>query len=139
MKRCEPFIGIWHLDPNECQYERGLPPRQGTYRIEAEGDLLVFTATWISHDGSENSVAYRSASDGQPHPFENPLVADALLTTVTDLPSLDTATLKHGVVIAFARRELSEDQNSLIVSQSFVTPEGGSFTNVARYRKDGGT
>lgn len=135
MVRYEPFIGVWHLVPDACKYERGVPPRQGTYRIEAEGDSLLFTADWMSEDGAANTVSYRSIPDGQPHPFENPLVADALLTTVTDLPSLDTATLKNGAVIAFARRELSEEGAFLIVSQSFVTPEGGSLTNVSRYRK----
>lgn len=131
----ERFLGTWELDPSACTYERGLPPRQGTYRIEPEGDTLLFTADWVAADGTPGTVAYRSTPDGQPHPLENPAVADALVTRVTDLPSLDTDTLKDGKVIAFARRLLSPDQTEMTVSQSFTLPDGSTVTNVALYRK----
>jgi len=131
----QPFLGTWRLDTSACAYEVGEPPLEGIYRIEEDGEGLLFVAEWVTRAGEAKQVQYRSMPDGRPHPFENPAVLDELITKVSPGPSLDTSSLKGGKVVAFATRVLSADGQAMTVTQSGTTSAGQAFSNVSLYRR----
>ena len=57
--------------------------------------------------------------------------------TRVDERTLDSASFRDGVQIAHGRRELSDDANTMTVTQSGSRPDGTKFANVSVYvRRD---
>ena len=131
----DPFLGKWQLDPSQNRYEAGTPPQDGLYTIEAIDAGYLFTIEWTAPDGTSMKVNYTATPDGVHYPYENPSIADSIATTRVDDFTLDTETLKGGQVAAFARRLLSEDKNSMTVTQSGKLPDSTAFSNVSVYRR----
>jgi len=132
----DPFCGTWQLDPAECQYEMGAPPRSATYRIEAEGQALKMTIDWVSADGQSATIVYRGIPDGHEHPsLDNPDVADTLIMKRLDPSTLDTISSKSGQVLGHARRTLSPDGRTMKIVQSTTTDEGIVLRNTSVYIK----
>ena len=133
-RRGDPFVGTWHLDPTRCEYEIGAPPRSATYRIEPDGEALVFTIDWVGADGNAAHVVYHSIPDGRQHPYpDNPDVADSVLTRRVDAHTMDTTSWKSGVVTGQARRGLSADGQTLTITQSGTTDDGITYRNLSVY------
>lgn len=130
----DPFVGIWTLDPDESDYQFGEPPASGTYTLEADGDAYNVTMIWTTVDGKPMEASYSSVPDGMEYPYDSPAV-DTVSMTRVDAYTLDSASKKDGQVIAYARRELSDDRQSMTITQSGTTPEGDPFANVSVYRK----
>lgn len=133
----DSFLGKWQLDPAQNQYEVGTPPQDGLYTIEATATGYLFTIEWTAPDGKPMKVNYTATPDGVHYAYENPAIADSIATTRVNELTLDTETLKGGQVAAFARRLLSNDKNTMTVTQSGKTPDGTAFSNVSVYRRVG--
>lgn len=131
----QPFLGTWELEPAQAQYEAGQPPKSGTYAIAFDGERLHFTVDWVTADDKPMHTAFSAIADGQEHPFENPAQADSTCYTLTDAHMLENTASKGGQVIATARRTLSEDGQTMTVTQSGKLPDGKPFSNVAVYVK----
>lgn len=127
------FLGFWVMDTTQNEYEVGTPPQFGSYLIEDEGDAYKFTMAWTASDGQSFQMEYRTIPDGQEHPFENPAQVDALRTTRVDERTLDSESIKNGVVIAHGRRVLSEDGQTMFITQSGNRPDGTRFENRSVY------
>jgi hypothetical protein len=78
-------------------------------------------------------MSFAGRPDGEPHPYEDPAVADELTVVLSAPRTLDTIVHKDGRQIALGRRELSEDGKVLTVTQSGTRPDGTSFANVSVY------
>ncbi|PCH81829.1 MAG: hypothetical protein COB90_03065 [Hyphomicrobiales bacterium] len=129
------FLGTWKLDAASCKYDQGDPPKAGTYRIEEDGDMLVFHMYWMDQSGEEHSVEFRGRPDGIPHPFRGGDLADALaVTTVSDW-QLDSSAYLKGRELMVASRKLSKDLKSLYVSQTVKLRKDDEPTNHAIYRR----
>ena len=129
----DAFCGTWRLRADQSRYEQGKPPREGVYWIERDGDWLLFSARWVSADGRRLEMSFAGRPDGQPHPYEDPAVADTVTTTLVDARTLDTTADKDGRVAAHGRRVLSPDGRVMTVTQSGTAPDGTPFANVSIY------
>ncbi|HEX8697171.1 MAG TPA: hypothetical protein VF746_32425 [Longimicrobium sp.] len=127
------FVGTWRLRPEASRYEHGQPPREAVYRIEREGEWLLFAARWTGADGRRLEMSFAGVADGEPHPYDDPEVADTLTVRLADARTLDTIAAKDGREVAFGRRVLSEDGRVLTVTQSGTRPDGSPFVNVSVY------
>ena len=129
----DPFLGTWELVPSKSEYQFGDPPTRGTYIIEIYGNGYLMTMAWTTVHGRDLEMSYEATPDGIQYPLENSIVADGMSMTRVDEYTLDSATFKNIDQIAHARRELSHDKNTMTVTQSGKTPDGGDFANVAVY------
>lgn len=127
------FLGFWVMDAAHNIYEVGTPPLNGSYEITDEGGAYRFTMAWTAADGTSYQIDYRTIPDGQMHPYENPAQADALRTTRVDDRTLESESIKGGVVIAHGRRVLSEDGQTMFITQSGQRPDGTRFENRSVY------
>jgi hypothetical protein len=118
----------------DADYEFGAPPEDAVYIIEADGEGYLMVMSWMTPDGKEMNMSYQTVPDGQEHDIDNP-AADTLMTERIDPRTLDSTTRKNGDMIAYARRELSEDYQTMKVIQSGHTPDGDPFSNVSFYRR----
>jgi hypothetical protein len=135
MESVQGFLGAWKLNPAKSRYELGQPPQTGNYILEPEGDKLKVTMQWRTEDGKEFNQVHHGIPDGKEYTYtENPAV-DAMSMTLVDAKTLDTAALKDGQIISFARRILSDDGNIMTITMSGKTPQGTDYTNLAIYEK----
>lgn len=133
------FKGTWEMQPEHNHYQLGDPPAQGTYIIgdNPDGDGYLVTMKWTTQDGQNVEMRYTAIPDGVDYPYENPAIADTVSMTRVDENTLDSDTKKDGQVGAYARRVLSADGNTMTITQSGKTPDGGSFDNVSVYIRKG--
>ena len=129
------FFGTWKLDPTQSQYEFGAPPQSGIYKIEPDGNKLIFSIDWVADDGKSYQLTYSGIPDGKDYAYENPAIVDAMSLTQVDESRLDSTSKKDGHVILHASRVLSENRTEMIVTQSGTTPDGKPYSNVSVYFK----
>lgn len=131
----DAFLGTWRIRPGESRYELGEAPREAVYQIDRDGQWLLFAGRWMDAQGRRLEMSFASIPDGEPHPYEDPAVADTLTTTLVDARTLDTAPIKDGRVVAHGRRVLSEDGRTMTITQSGTRPDGTPFANVSVYER----
>lgn len=131
----DPFIGTWELDPAQSDYQLGTPPQTGLYRIApgADGTGYMISMTWTDAQGRESYAAYTAMPDGVQYAYENTEVADFISMTRLDERTLDSAIYKDGKRIAYSVRVLSEDGQTMMISQTGFAPDGSPFDNRSVY------
>lgn len=129
------FLGAWKLNREKSVYQLGEPPKVGDYIIEPDGDRLKVTMHWITIDDKVFNQVYYSIPDGKDYPYTDGPGVDAVSMTLSAPNTLDSAAIKDGKVISFARRILSEDGKTLTITMSGVTPQGTPYSNLAIYEK----
>ncbi len=129
----DAFLARWRLRADASRYEHGVPPREAVYEIERDGEWLLFAARWRDANGRRLEMSFAGRPDGEPHPYEDPAVADELTVVLSAPRTLDTIVHKDGRQVALGRRELSEDGKVLTVTQSGTRPDGTPFANVSVY------
>lgn len=131
----DAFLGTWVLQPAQSQYAFGQPPKTGTYQVSALGHQYRMDIHWTDASDNPFETAYQSTPDGVVYPFEGSPAVDAVCTTRVDERTLDSVSYKGDVEVAHARRVLSEDGQSMTVTQSGITPQGNTFHNISVYKK----
>ena len=133
MKRKDLFLGSWRFDPAGANYQLGEPPQSGLYRIEAEDGGYLISMEWTTVEGKLHQLSYHGSPDGINYPYENPAIADTVSMTRVNEHTLDSSSIKGGVVILHARRVLSKDGQTMTVTQSGIGPQGQPYSNVSIY------
>lgn len=131
------YLGTWELLPELSLYAAGTPPTAGTYVISRDPSGLTLHITWrLPDDTTERSTQFGGPADSSPVPLPTtPGGADALTLTHVNDDTLDSAGLRSGETIAYARRVVSADGSLLAVVQEFTTPDGNKLRNFQVYRR----
>jgi hypothetical protein len=131
----DAFIGTWELDPTQSDYQFGMPPQTGLYRIApgTNGSGYMISMTWTNAQGHESYAAYTAMPDGVQYAYENSDMADTISMTRLDDRTLDTAIYKDGNCIAYSVRFLSDDEQTMTIIQSGFAPDGSQFDNRSVY------
>jgi hypothetical protein len=143
MDETDAFLGSWELVPELSLYEVGPTPASGRYEIAAVGaDELELSIGWtLEAGGPEHSTTFGGPPDGRAVPLAGAAEAgpgpDAFTLTRVDRRTLDSAALRAGTVVAFARRVASHDGRLLAVVQEGQRPDGTRFRNFQVYRRLG--
>ncbi|MCT4655950.1 MAG: hypothetical protein N4A65_09080 [Cohaesibacter sp.] len=131
----EKFIGNWILEPAESHYEQGSAPRSGTYRIERDGDELVFHMNWVDVEGEIFNMSFQGIPDGEPRPYNGGALADHLSLEAPSPTRLNSSAYLKGVELMIATRTLVDSARYMIVTQTIILPDGSKPTNRSRYRR----
>ncbi|NDJ35755.1 MAG: hypothetical protein GYB64_13920 [Chloroflexi bacterium] len=127
----DPFVGIWELDPEQCDYQMGEPPRQALYTIQKGVAGYRVIISWTTAEGMNRNAVYETIPDGSVHVDEE--TGLEIITTRVDEHTLDTSARRSGQLINQARRTLTENGQAMIVTQTGWTAEGEEYTNRAVY------
>jgi hypothetical protein len=142
MAEPDGFHGSWELVPELSIYELGPVPASGRYEIASVGDAgLEVSIRWtMEAGGPEHSTTFGGQPDGQPVALAGAGSGpgpDAFSLTRVDARTLDSAALRQGAVVAYARRVASHDGRLLAVVQEGPRPDGSRFRNFQVYRRVG--
>ncbi|OGG96537.1 MAG: hypothetical protein A2508_02175 [Candidatus Lambdaproteobacteria bacterium RIFOXYD12_FULL_49_8] len=135
MELGELFMGTWILDASYSQYEMGEPPQTGEYKIERQGERLLFIVHWRDHLGQPFDLRYGGIADGQTHPFENPNLASEMRLGFDGERILESWSYKDGQELGYAKRELIGSGDIMIVTQEAPMADGRRIKNKSRYRR----
>jgi len=126
-------LGTWKLNVAKSKFKPGPPPAAETriYQAQAKGVRTTVKTTWA--DKLSTTVEYPANYDGKDYPVSGSRDVDAVsLTRMDDFTS--EATLKHaGKEIGVARRVVSSDGKSMMISYKGVNTRGDLVDNVAFY------
>jgi hypothetical protein len=142
MATSDLFLGTWQLVPELSLYAAGTPPESGLYVIaESEPGLLSVQISWrMPGDSAEKSMQFGGRSDGSPVALPaTPGAPDAFTLTRVDSHTLDSAALRAGEVVSYARRVASADGTLLAVVQESGAAAESRVRNFQVYRRATGT
>ena len=135
------ILGRWQLVPELSVYQAGSPPASGLYVISRSGDRFDFSISWQTElGGPEVSVSFGGPGDGSVQSLNVPVDApagtpDALTITRVDDAILDSEARAAGRVVAYARRQVSDDGQLLAIMQEVRLPDGRGLRNFQVYRR----
>ncbi|NCT95362.1 MAG: hypothetical protein GXC72_13120, partial [Chitinophagaceae bacterium] len=74
------FLASWQLFPEKCDYQFGLVPKSGSYRIESirNGHALAISSNWVSLENEAFYTQYELLPNGELQPFDNQELADTV-------------------------------------------------------------
>lgn len=129
------FLGEWKLQPERSEYTHGTPPRKATYEFKnlSETDLEV-CISWTDGEGKRFKVRYQLTPDGKKRTYENPAVADEVMSEFASDNVLNSSTFKNGRLTAFATRVIDEHGEMKVVQRMFA-PDGTHFDNIQFYQR----
>lgn len=115
----EPFLGRWILDPSTCAYGSRPVPRRGIYDLSAGEHGVLARVWWIDAEGVERSTSFEMVVDGAPRPLPD----GSSLVCRVDEGALVSEVVRDAAVVHAARRTLSADGRSMLVTQTFGPSE----------------
>lgn len=127
------FVGRWELIPELSFYSQGKAPETGTYTIAVEDEAVYFTIEWTT-DGETQSIAFDGPMDGELHPAPEPDGAEISYTRV-DASVLESAFVVGDTLVAFARRQVSDDGMLMAVLQENTAADGSPVRITQVYRR----
>ncbi|MEP3275468.1 MAG: hypothetical protein ABJN26_19855 [Stappiaceae bacterium] len=130
-----PFLGTWIMDPDESEYDQGDPPKSGTYRIEDESGLLIFSMNWIDAEGVSHSESFSGIPNGKPVRLRESGLVDELVLYFEKPTKLVSEARRNGLTIMKATRELSDDGASMTVDQTVHVLDEQTFVNTSIYHR----
>ncbi len=133
------FTGKWILMPEDSKYEKGMPPKKANYIFKQANESKVDVGIeWIDSKGKEHEIEYSIYPDGKKKKYEDPQIADEIMSEFSTDSQLITYTYKAGKTIAIATRTILEN-GTLEVIQQFLPSGNNSYVNIQYYQKQGAT
>ena len=136
------YLGTWELMPELSSYEAGTAPLSGVYEIkESARGILELSVRWrMPGDDSERTTTFGGPSDGKAMtlpaipgaPADAP---DTFSLTHIDERTLESAAMRGGEKLMYARRTVSHDGSLLVVVQENVIAPGKRARNFQVYRR----
>lgn len=130
-----PFLGTWILDTAKCVFEQGDPPKSATIKIEDEFGMATFSMNTVAADGEVTNDSFSGMPDGPEVKLGKSGLVDAMRLVFKDDNTLVSEARRGGLTIMKAERALSEDRQTLTVTQTVHLVDIASFTNVSVYRR----
>ncbi|MEI8111114.1 MAG: DUF2452 domain-containing protein [Chitinophagia bacterium] len=130
------FLASWQLFPEKCQYENGITPKSGQYKIDSirQGHALSISANWVSMDQEAFVSQYELIPDNQPHPFPNQELADTIVGSIVNAASLQVNLIKNQEKILEVLHEIMPN-GYLKIKYLGKNKEGNSYCNTEVYHK----
>lgn len=130
------FLASWQLFPEKCQYENGITPKSGQYKIDSirQGHALSISANWVSMDQEAFVSQYELIPDNQPHPFPNQELADTIVGSINNAASLQVILIKNKENILEVLHEIMPN-GYLKIRYLGKNKEGIQYCNTEIYHK----
>jgi hypothetical protein len=130
------FLASWQLFPEKCDFQFGLAPKSGNYKIESihNAKALSISINWVSIDNEAFYTQYNVVPDDALHPFEDQDLADTIKASIINASTLQTTFIKNEQIILEVINEILGN-GYMKVSQKGWNKENQPFTNIEVYHK----
>ena len=130
------FLASWQLFPEKCQFQHGITPKSGQYRIESirHGHALSISSNWVSMDNEAFYSQYELVPDQQPQPLPTASHADSVTGQIIDGSTLQVVLLKEDKKVIEVLHEIMPN-GYLKISYLGEDKSGNAYTNTEIYHK----
>ena len=130
----DPFFGLWKLNLAKSRYSPGPPPQNQTYQFEPSGtDGVKFTARGVDARGNPILIEYIGNYEGREFPVRGNRNSSSVVLKRVDPRTVEGENRQGGRVIRSFRRVVSEDGNTMTVTEKGTDVNGVVSENVAVY------
>ncbi|MES2331388.1 MAG: DUF2452 domain-containing protein [Bacteroidota bacterium] len=130
------FLASWQLFPEKCDFQFGLVPKSGSYKIESirNGHALGISINWVSPDHEAFYTQYEVMPDGELRPFENQEMADSVKAEIVNASTIQTIFIKEEQTILEVTNEILSN-GYMKVTHRGKNKEDKPFVNIEIYHK----
>ncbi len=130
------FLASWQLFPEKCNFQSGIAPKSGNYKIESikNGKELSISINWVSLENEAFYSQYNIYPDGAKHPFDNQELADAIVCEIVNASEIKTSFYREDELILEVVNEILGN-GYMRVTQQGLNEDKQPFTNTEIYHK----
>lgn len=130
------FLASWQLFPEKCDFQQGLSPKSGNYKIESirNGHALGISINWVSIENQAFYSQYEMIPDDVQRPIDNPDLADSIKASILNASTIQCTFFKVDQAILVVTHEILQN-GYLKVSHQGENEQGQPFTNIEIYHK----
>jgi hypothetical protein len=130
------FLASWQLFPEKCDFQSGIPPKSGNYKIESieNGHALGISINWVSMDNEAYYTQYNIIPDGTIRDFDNIELADTAEASIINSSTLLFRFFKNEQTILEVKHEIMPN-GYLKLTQQGNDSSGKAFVNIEIYHK----
>ena len=134
-RAADPALGTGRLNVEKSRYDPGPPPKSQTrtYR-EVNGELRAVVIT-VYKNGNSDTVHYAANYDGKEHPVSGSPDTDGILMKRVDEHTAESILTHAGHTTGVARRTVSRDGQTMIITFKGPAASGEEVNNRAFYEK----
>ncbi|MES2374331.1 MAG: DUF2452 domain-containing protein [Bacteroidota bacterium] len=130
------FLASWQLFPEKCDFQFGLIPKSGNYKIESihNGHTIAISINWVSQDNEAFYTQYEMVPNGELRPFENQEMADSIKAEIINASTIQTFFIKEDQVILEVLNEILPNGYMKVTHKGKDT-KARAFVNIEIYHK----
>jgi 23S rRNA maturation mini-RNase III len=130
------FLASWQLFPEKCDFQFGLIPKSGNYKIESiqNGHAIGISINWVSQDNEAFYTQYEMVPNGELRPFENQDMADSIKAEIINASAIQILFIKEDQVILEVLNEILPNGYMKITHKGKDTKQQ-PFSNIEIYHK----
>lgn len=130
------FLASWQLFPEKCNFEFGITPKSGNYKIESinASNSLSISINWISFDNEAFYSQYVIIPDNTTRVFDNSQLADAYQSSILNSAQIEIIFFIANVVSLKVLHEIMPN-GYLKITQEGIKNGNTPFKNIEIYHK----
>jgi hypothetical protein len=130
------FLASWQLFPEKCDFQFGLIPKSGNYKIESiqNGHAIGISINWVSQDNEAFYTQYEMVPNGELRPFENQDMADSIKAEIINASAIQILFIKEDQVILEVLNEILPNGYMKVTHKGKDTKQQ-PFSNIEIYHK----
>jgi hypothetical protein len=130
------FLASWQLFPEKCNFQFGIAPKNGNYKIESihNKHTLNISINWVSVENEAFYSQYSLVPDGNLHSFENQDLADTVKAEIINASTISTIFIKEEKSILEVINEILPNGYMKVTHKGFDN-NNNPFTNIEIYYK----
>jgi hypothetical protein len=127
------FAGAWNLNVPMSTYRPGPAPKSAVLSVKYNKGTRHSLLETVTHDGEMVRTEYQAVEDGKDYPLTGSPNADTVSLRRPSPGTIERIDKRGGQVVMVLTLRLSQDGDTLTVTQKGVTGSGDTVSNVMIY------
>jgi len=130
------FLASWQLFPEKCDYQKGIAPKSGNFKIEStdNGQALSFSINWVTLDNEAFYTQYKVVPNDTLQQLQDNELADEIKATIVNSSTLSVGFYKNTLLVLMVTHEILPN-GYMRITQEGNNENGKTYKNLEVYHK----
>lgn len=130
------FLASWQLFPEKCDFQKGIAPKSGNYKIESvdNGQALSVSINWVSLDNEAFYTQYQVVPNDAMQKLLDNQLADEIKATIVNSSTLAVSFFKNLLSVLEVTHEILPN-GYMRITQEGTDENGKNYRNIEIYHK----
>lgn len=130
------FLASWQLFPEKCDFQKGIPPKSGNYKIESvdNGQALSVSINWVSLDNEAFYTQYKVVPNDAMQKLLDNQLAEEIKATIVNSSTLSVSFFKDLLSVLQVTHEILPN-GYMRITQEGIDENGKNYRNTEIYHK----